>query len=132
MTRALPGADAAVDHMQHALDPEPREQARGHCAALAGAADRCHRPLGIDPVGHRVDVVVRDVDRAGDSHAAPLVELTDVEDLNRPVALAEGIELLRVDPPDPLHLAALDAPGRHPAAEEAAELADADRGGELR
>src|SRR6266568_4366658 len=35
-------------------------------------------------------------------------------------------------PLDPGHLAALDSPGRHPPAEEAAELADPDSGRELR
>ena len=117
-----------------------RSRAPWRCSRLAATALRwpdeqitATGRAGVDPVGHAVDVVVGHVDRAGDVALVPLGALAHVEHLERRVVASRvgrsrRTSMRSIAPTSRV----LRPPARHAAGEVAAELADPDRGGELR
>ena len=71
-----------MDHL--ARTPERRTSPTAMRAAAAGRADHRHRPVAIERRHHPPEVVVGDVQRAGDALLVPLVVVAHVEDLQSP------------------------------------------------
>ena len=104
------------------------EQARRDRAALAGRADRRHRPGRVEAGGHRVEVVVGHVDRARDVAARPTRCARARRGSGRRAVCGPAlVELGHRHALDRRDGAALLAPARHPAREEAGDVRDADR-----
>ncbi len=78
-----PRPDAAVDDVPDVLSAVPLREARGHGGALARGADHRQRRGRVERVRQRVQVVVGDVDGAGDAAAVSLRALAHVEHLDR-------------------------------------------------
>ena len=118
--------------MDDVLGAVALEQARGDRAALAGRADRRHRPRRVEAVGQRVEVVVGDVERARDVARAPTrcarARRGSAARGRAPSARAARAPSTRSIARDG---AALLAPARHPAGEVAGDVRDADGLGEL-
>src|SRR4051794_10308674 len=105
-----PGADAALDDVDHVLAAKALQQARGNDTATAGRAYDRYGPLRVELARDIVDVVVGQVDRSGDVDFVPLALLAHVEDLDVVPALVQAVD---VDALDRLDLLVLDPPRRH-------------------
>ena len=127
-----PGPDAAVDDVQDLPGAVADEQAGGHPAALAGAADDGDRAGRIEALRDRADVVVGRRDRSGDVPSVPFGPLAHVEHLERRVVLRPLAQRRDVDPAHAPRAAALLPPARHAALQVAAHRRDPDRAGEVR
>src|SRR3954468_13663960 len=75
---ARPGADAAVGHVDRLARAVAQQQRGGELGALAGRADRRHRPGEVHAPRWLAQLVVGDVDGAGDVARVPLRALADV------------------------------------------------------
>src|SRR5205807_474831 len=78
---ALPLRDAALDDVDHVVDPLALQEAGADRGALTRRADDGHRTLAIQAVGELAQVVVGAVQRARDVAGVVLGGLTDVEHL---------------------------------------------------